>query len=230
MKMKTSAAATARSPGPELFTRARSERTRIVRTAMELMRQGGWAEVSLARVAQAAGMDEETLRRTFPDAPALWSAIFMRVHDRLMQRLEHAAVGAADPLDALRRVFRSHVSYVASNPVFRQLLLAVSHSTDPVLRRQIREATQGYEASLAILVGNARAKGLLPDRVDPRAAILFFRAMIHTFVHRVLVTGEPGDLAGDAETMFSIYQDEIRAETGLSGFVPKLVPYPTFAY
>lgn len=230
MKIKTPTAATARAIGPELFTRAKGERIKVVRAAMGLMQRGGWTEVSPARVAQAAGMDEETLRRTFPDAQSLWSAIFTRVHDRLMQRLEHAAATASDPLDALRRVFRSHVSYVAYDPVFRQLLLAVSQSADPALRRQVREVTQGYEASLAILVGNARTKGLLQDRVEPRAAILFFRAMIHTFVHRVLVTGGSGDIAGDAETMFSIYRDEIRAEAGSSTFIPKLAPYPTFAY
>jgi len=230
MKIKTSAAATAHSMGPELFTQAKSERTRIVRTAMELMRRGGWTEVSPARVAQAADLDEATLRRIFPDAQALWSAIFMRVHDRLMQRLEHAAATADDPLDALRRVFRSHVAYVAYNRVFRQLLLAVSHSTDPALWRQVREATNGYEAGLSVLVGNAKTKGLLKDRVDPRAAILFFRAMIHTSVHRVLVAGGSGDIAGDAEAMFSIYRDQIRAEAGSSDFIPKLSPYPTFAY
>ncbi|TAM43971.1 MAG: TetR/AcrR family transcriptional regulator [Gammaproteobacteria bacterium] len=230
MKIKTSAAVKAHSMGPELFTRAKGERTRIVRTVMELIRRGGWTEVSPARVAQAAGMDEAALRRIFPDAQSLWSAIFTRVHDRLMQRLEHAAASADDPLDALRRVFHSHVAYVTYNPIFRQLLLAVSHTTDSALRRQVREVTQGYEASLLILVGNAKAKGLLQDRVDPGAAVLFFRAMIHTFVHRVLVSGGSGDIAGDAETMFSIYRDEIRAEDESYDFIPKLSPYPTFAY
>ncbi len=230
MKIKTPTAATTRAMGPELFTRAKGERIKVVRTAMELMRRGGWTEMSPARVAQAAGMDEATLRRIFPDAQALWSAIFTRAHDRLMQRLEHAAASADDPLDALRRVFHSHVAYVTYNPIFRQLLLAVSHTSDPALRRQVREVTQGYEASLLILIGNAKARGLLQDRVDPGAAVLFFRAMIHTFVHRALVTGGSGDIAGDAETMFSIYRDEIRAEAGSSDFIPKLSPYPTFAY
>lgn len=197
------------SGNQKLFTRSRGEK--IVRAAMDLMRQAGWEHASLGRVADHTGLKEEEIARVFPDERALWSAILSRVHERLMLLLEHVAASGTDPLDALRRVFESHASYIAKNPVVPQLLLSVSQSGDPALRRQVREIMEGYEANIAVLVGLGKNQGLVKEAIDPRTAALLFLSMIHEFVFRAVVVGDGESIREEAQSMFALYLTAVRS-------------------
>lgn len=197
------------STNRKLFTRGRGER--IVRAAMDLMRQAGWEHASIGRVAGRTGIKEEEIARVFPDERALWSAILSRVHERLMLLLEHVAARGSDPLDALQRVFESHASYIAKNPVVPQLLLSVSQSGDPELRREMREIMEGYEANIAILIGLGKNQGLVKEAIDPRTAALLFLSMIHEFVFRAVVIGDGESILEEAQAMFALYLATIRS-------------------
>jgi len=203
------------TPRQKLFSRGQDER--IIRVAMDLLRQEGPESVNARRIAKHLDVHPQHVDELFPDDGALWSAILNRVHDSLMRLLEHVAAGATDPLAALEDTFDSHVSYISKNPVIAQLLTHLSQSRGPQLRRQVRRIVQGYESNLAILISLAQKQDLVRPDVEASAAARLFITMIHGLVFRTFMTGESDSMVDDPSQIFSIYVAGIQTHTPKKG-------------
>ena len=96
---------------------APSVRSRITGAAALLLREGGVHGVTTRAVANAAGVPTPTIFRIFGDKDGLMDAVAEHVMATYVAaKAEVASREEGDPVDDLRRAWRSHIDFWLANP------------------------------------------------------------------------------------------------------------------
>lgn len=157
---------------------------RLVECATALM--AGPEEVTLRRVAAAAGTSTMAVYTHFGGMPGLWRAVRQEGFTRLAHRLD--AVGRTD--DPVRDVVAFCVEYLAHGLADRPTYLALFDA------RADLEDAPAADATFAVLIGalaRSRDAGRLAARTDPQAAALHIWALGHGLLVLVLRGVLPAD-------------------------------------
>ena len=163
-------------------TRAQEKRAAVIEAATRLFAERGFNAVSMATLAEAAGVSTATLYRHFEDK----EAVFGEVIDALVRNVLSTGEGASgrdeDP-DPLRTAALRYAK-ILSDPVVLGLLRAVVADTETSSGFRARLARQGgavfasqFEHEIAALFGRAD-----PDqRLNVQQAGVELRALIEHF-------------------------------------------------
>jgi AcrR family transcriptional regulator len=161
-----------KTPATRRLSRAESRaRTveRLVETAAEVFRQKGFAQASVAEIAEAAGYTKGAVYANFPSKEALFAAVQSRRQAHQGGSLAAAVRAAATVDDLVEQVGRWHARHVQDNAEHFVLdgefwLLAARH---PELRRAVATAfREGTAATAELVAEQAEARGLTPV-LDP---------------------------------------------------------------
>lgn len=180
---------------------AEERQDEIVRAALDLAGEKGMDNVTTKEIADAVGVTHGAVFRHFPTKETIWIAVVHWVRGRLMGVIDMAASRAADPLDAVERIFFAHIGFAERNPAVARLLLVAN----PRLKQLLKEMIAGYEAKIAALLGEAAARDLVRADLGVHEAAVLYTAMIQGLVTRVLVLGVERSLAGEARKVFPLY-------------------------
>jgi AcrR family transcriptional regulator len=138
---------------------------RLVDTAAEVFRQKGFAQASVAEIAEAAGYTKGAVYANFSSKEALFAAVQSRRQARQGGSLAAAVRDAASIADLVEQVGRWHARHVRDNAEHFVLdgefwLLAARH---PELRRAVASAfREGTAATAELIAEQAAARGLDP--------------------------------------------------------------------
>lgn len=118
---------------------------RILLSAHALFAAHSWEEVTIAEVAEAAGIGKGTVYKHFPSKEALYAELVLAFSLRCLQGYQQLA--ASQPADGalLRRVIRQAFSEFNADPVLAQLCL---HCDRPDFKERL---TDDYRQRLAAL-------------------------------------------------------------------------------
>ena len=106
---------------PEL-TGTASER--LLDAAREQLRQSTWADVSMAAVAEQAGVSRQTLYNSFGTRQQLAQALLLREVESFLTDVEVALDGASDePEQALELAFGAYLRGIELNPLVRAIVV-----------------------------------------------------------------------------------------------------------
>jgi AcrR family transcriptional regulator len=175
----------ARTDAPELGLRERKkQRTRqlIAETARRLFSERGFDRVTIAEVARAAEVSEQTVFNYFPTKEDLVYWRLETFEDELLAAIRGRGTGES-VLDAVGRYLLQRRGLLArQDPAARTRLAELTRmiAQSPALLAREREIFDRYTASLAALI--AEETGARPDDVEPWVAA---NAMIG--LHRALV-------------------------------------------
>jgi AcrR family transcriptional regulator len=103
----------------------RSDATRaaLVAAARPLFAERGYAGVGAEEIVQAAGVTRGALYHHFGGKPGLLEAVYRQVEEELTEEIVAGALGASDPLDAMRRATSVFMDASAEPDVQRIVLL-----------------------------------------------------------------------------------------------------------
>src|SRR4051812_49137534 len=104
-------------------------RERIVRAAIELMREGGREAVSTRAVCAAAGVQAPAIYRYFTDMNELLRAAARAVFAGYVSHKRKRAL-TDDPVEELRQGWDTHVSFGLAHPAAYRLLYGDAPSDD----------------------------------------------------------------------------------------------------
>lgn len=109
-------------------------RTRLVESALRLLREEGLDAVTLRAVGDLAGLSRTAPYRHFADKTALLAALAVRVIADLSAHVAAAVLAAEAPRDRLRAFYLSYVEYAVAHPEEYRLVFAsefvVGHHPD----------------------------------------------------------------------------------------------------
>lgn len=189
---------------------AEERQDEIIRAAVDLAAEQGMDNVTTQGIADVVGVTQGAIFRHFPTKETIWIAVVHWVRARLMSAIDRAASQAADPLDAVRRIFVAHIAFAEKNPATPRLLFA----TSPQLKRLVQELLAGYETKITDLLGQAKARSLVRADLDEQAAAALFIAIIQGMVARALVLGAKRSIAEEGRKLLPLYLAGIGAHDG----------------
>jgi len=119
-KGETSAGATASTPAT---ARGRRTRERILEAAVALFAEYGYEGVTMRMLGEAAGLDNSSLYRHFPDKRSLAAAALDAAAVELLDPVAPLREDAGDPLEALVQAGLRVADHLAERPAVARLLL-----------------------------------------------------------------------------------------------------------
>ena len=112
---------------------ASSTRERIVAAAVELTTSSGWASVTMARLAEAAGVSRQTVYNEVGSKPVLAETMILEELARFLRVVEDAFDAEPDELTrAIERAVRDVLTYARANPLLHAVVSA-THGADTEL-------------------------------------------------------------------------------------------------
>ena len=152
---------------------ATGTRERLLRSAQELVEEGGYGAASVAAVAERAGVAAGTLYRHWPSKGELFAELFRVVCDREAAAMEAAARGAAGRprVHAVQGVLITFAERALRNPRLAWALIA--EPVDPLVDAERIAYRREYARRLVDGLREAIAAGEIPDQdVELTAAAL----------------------------------------------------------
>ena len=191
---------------PQLRQPTASRQAEIISTMVRLSAERNPAEITTSEIAQAMGVTQGALFRHYASKEAIRLAVVDWIEAQLMGELTAARETAADHRAALAAMFRAHVRFTRDHPGVPRLVFAELQQpeTSPV-RQRVRALMQRYRQTLAAVLVQARADGLIRLDVDCEAAAALFLGAIQGLVIQQLLGGAPSVAEQRAEAVLQLY-------------------------
>lgn len=186
---------------------ADQRRAATVEAVVDLAAEQNPSDITTTAIAQRMGLTQGALFRHFPTKDAILEAVMAWVAERLLARVDKAALGAASPAAALEAVFMAHIDFVCEHPgVPRMLFGELQRPGDTVPKKMAQTLIQHYGERLRRLLEAGQAQGELDAKLDVDAASVLFIGSIQGLVMQSLLAGGIARIRRDAPGVFSIYR------------------------
>lgn len=188
------------------YLSAEARRAATVQAVVDLAAEQNPAEITTTGIADRMGLTQGALFRHFATKEAILEATMSWVSERLLNRVDKAAEGAASPAGALEAMFMAHIDFVARHPgVPRMLFGELQRAGETLPKRMALTLIHQYQQRLQRLMEEGKARGELAADLDTDAAAVLFIGTIQGLVMQSLLTGEIARIRRDAPAVFAIY-------------------------
>ena len=145
-------------------------RDRIVAAAVELTTSSGWAAVTMARLAEAAGVSRQTVYNEVGSKPALAETMILEELARFLQVVEQAFDAEPDDLTrAIERAVSDVLTYARANKLLHAVVSATHGADTELLPLLTTNASSLLEAAKEVVRGRVApyAPDIEPDYLEP---------------------------------------------------------------
>ncbi len=152
----------------------------ILERTLELVREGGLANLTMKKVAERVGFTEPALYRYYPTKQALVLGLLDRLEGMLLPRLRAVAADTShSPVERLERMVSHHAGLIIDTDGLPFLLLAEASAAgdEVVIRRMSRMATGLLESIEGVLRELPAAPGAPPPQALVPALLGFGAAL-----------------------------------------------------
>ena len=193
---------------------ADERRAATVEAVINLAAEQNPSDITTTAIAQRMGLTQGALFRHFPTKDAILEAVMTWVAERLLSRVERAALNLTSPLAALEAVFMAHIDFVSEHPgVPRMLFGELQRPGETLPKRMVQTLIQRYGERLRHLLERGKAIGELDANLDIEAASVSFIGSIQGLVMQSLIAGDAARIRRDASGVFAIYRRGIGSES-----------------
>lgn len=191
---------------------ANERRDVTVEAVVKLAAEQNPGDITTSAIAKQMNVTQGALFRHFPNKEAIWQAVMEWVAERLLARIDKAAMAATTPLAALEAVFMTHIEFVAAYPgVPRMLFGELQHAKETAPKRMARTLIEKYGERLAVLIERGKGAGEIDSAIDTTAASLLFIGTIQGLVMQSLLAGDTANMQNKAPGIFAIYRRGIES-------------------
>lgn len=186
---------------------AGERRAVTVEAVIELAAEQNPNDITTSAIAKRMGLTQGALFRHFPTKDAILQAVMARVAERLLSRVDKAALDVASPTAALEAIFMTHIDFVAEHPgVPRMMFGELQRAGETVSKRMVQTLIRHYGERLHRLIEEGKAQGELDAALDTEAAATLFIGTIQGLVMQSLLAGNVASIRRDAPRVFAIYR------------------------
>ena len=186
---------------------AEERRNVTVEAVIDLAASTNPSEITTAAIAKHMKLTQGALFRHFPNKEAIWQAAMKWVAERLMSRIEKAALGIESPLEAMQAMFLAHIAFVSEHPGAPRMLFGELQSAKSTPAKRLAHALlKQYAERLNTLIATAKLRAELPADLDNHAAAILFIGTIQGLIMQSLISGDMDQMRRDATGVFVIYR------------------------
>lgn len=178
----------------------------IVQVLLTLTAQQSPADITTMAIAQAIGLTQGAVFRHFPTKEAIWLSVLEWVQQTLLDKIKDAARSTADPLNALRAVFRAHVRFVEMYPgVPRIIFHELQKPGDSALKQRVHTILHSHRKTAMDLLQAAKLQGQVDPGLGLESASTLFLGAIQGLVMQSMAAGSTADLVKFSEGVLEIF-------------------------
>lgn len=187
-------------------------RDQIAEAVLALVSEHGFGQLGVAEVAHRVGIAPSALYRHFPGKEAMLDTVIERMAARLHALVPLAEDGAADAIDALRRLIGLHLELIRGHRAFFAVLVNDAfHSGAPDRRARVHAVLTGYLQRVAAVVARGQREGTIRDDVPAaRLAGLFF-GLVQPGAMLWVLSGGASDIHRPAREAWPLFEQLVRA-------------------
>jgi AcrR family transcriptional regulator len=183
-------------------TRIRKEE--IVRAALEVVGRKGVRALTIAAIADIAGMSEANIYRHFSGKDGIFSALADFIGSSVMGNAATIAAGSRSPLEKLETIFFSHIKIIAEHPgvprfIFSEDIL-LGH---PDLAKSLTSRIGNYVETVSGVIAAGIHEGELKQEILPRETALTMLGMIQFTVLRQTIGGLSCDINIESKKLWA---------------------------
>ena len=155
----------------------RAERSDAIRKALfhaaeQVVAELGYADASVARIAQAAGVAQGTFYLYFESRQDLFDRLLPHVGDAAIAYIRERVQGGKDIFEVEERGFRAFFEYLHENPGFFRILNEAEVYAPVAFERHMRERSASYVEVLRRARDKGDFTGFNDDELEVIVAIL----------------------------------------------------------
>ena len=147
-------------------------RNSILEAAAEIVGELGYAEASIARITQRAGLAQGTFYLYFESRQALFDELLPHMGQGLLDFLHSRVEGATDMLDVEERGFRGFFDYLQRNPSFFRVLNEAEVAAPRAYEEHFDKLRKRYVDSLERSWARGQLAGYALEEMEVLAYIL----------------------------------------------------------
>ncbi|MDI3328139.1 MAG: TetR/AcrR family transcriptional regulator [Alicyclobacillaceae bacterium] len=166
----------------------------ILQAAIKVMAEVGYYNAQVSRIAREAGVADGTVYLYFKNKEDILISILRETIGEIIERVNRALEGVADPAEMLYRLVRLYFEGLAETRDLAMVTQVHLRQTNPDVRRQIGDIMKPYYGIIDRIIDRGIEKGLFRPTIDRRIARrMIFGTMDETVTAWVL-TGAKYDL------------------------------------
>ena len=194
---------------PKKSTRVRKEE--IVQAALEVIGNKGVRALTIAAIAESAGMSEANVYRHFSGKDEILSALADYIGSAVMGKAATIAAGSRRPLEKLETIFLSHMSLIAEQPGIPRFVFSEDvHLGNRKVADTIAFRIGSYVETLSGIIEAGISEGELRQDLSPRETALTFLGMIQFTALRWTIGGASFDIREEAEKLWGNFLRLVR--------------------
>lgn len=147
-------------------------RNSILEAAAEIVGELGYAEASIARITQRAGLAQGTFYLYFDSRQALFDELLPHMGQGLLDFLHRRVEGATDMLEVEERGFRGFFDYLQQNPSFFRVLNEAEVAAPQAYETHFTKLRERYVDSLERSWNRGQLPGYAREELEVLAYIL----------------------------------------------------------
>lgn len=180
--------------------RPSERRAALVEEAARLFGRNGYDRTSMRDIAAAFGILPGSLYHHFASKEALFVAVYAAGVDRMIDAVQRATAGAADPVQRLEAACVAHLQQLLGDENAMAPVLVAWPARSPALRDALVHERDRYERVLDALLAEVRLK--------PGVERRFFRLSLLGAVNWALAWYQPGreSPAAIARKIFAVFR------------------------
>ena len=186
---------------PKKSTRVRKEE--IVRAALDVIGKKGVRALTIAALAESAGMSEANIYRHFGGKDEIFSALADYIGTAVMGKAAAIAAGSRKPLEKLETIFFSHMALIAEQPgiprfVFAEDIQLGNRKLAEILAFRIGN----YVETVAGVIAAGIHEGELKQGLAPRETALTLIGMVQFTALRWTIGGASFGIREEADKLW----------------------------
>lgn len=184
---------------------AAERRALSVQTVLQLAAGLNPADITTEAIAARMGLTQPALFRHFPTKDLLWQEVLQWATTKLFSTIEQAAVTTSSPLEALERIYHTHIAFVAEHPgVPRVLFAELQNPVGSQARKIVRNMLARYSTLLEGIIASGIVKKEIDPSVDTRAAATMFIGTLQGQVIQAMIADDSTTLPEDGKKLFPL--------------------------
>lgn len=186
---------------PKKSTRIRKEE--IVRAALDVVGKRGVRALTIAAIADAAGMSEANIYRHFGGKDEIFAALAEFIGSAVMGKAATIAGGSRKPLEKLETIYFSHISLIAEHPGIPRFVFSDDvHLGHRTIADKLALRIGNYVETITGVIAAGIAEGELKQGLSPRETALTLLGMVQFNALRWTMGNASFDLRLEAEKLW----------------------------
>jgi AcrR family transcriptional regulator len=174
-------------------------RRKLLEAAEAVFARNGYADASISRITDAAGIGQGTFYLYFDTKLDIFNELVEDLNRRVRQAMSAASASTTDRIESERAGFRAFFKFTAEHPALYRVVREAEFVSPGALRLHYTRIVEGYIAGLTA----AGAAGEISD-IDPTVAAWALMGIGEMIGMRWVLWGDPATDAGaDADPLAS---------------------------